>query len=74
LATNEWLRVRETDGVYAIGDCSSISQRKIMVNVKKHFINIICTLFVGSNFIGRTTVGTAAHTASQGYRCTVTVS
>ncbi|KAM0863619.1 hypothetical protein ACQ4PT_044477 [Festuca glaucescens] len=37
LATNEWLRVRETDGVYAIGDCASISQRKIMEDISTIF-------------------------------------
>ncbi|CAM0909514.1 unnamed protein product [Alopecurus aequalis] len=37
LATNEWLRVRECDGVYAIGDCSSISQRKIMEDISTIF-------------------------------------
>ncbi|TKY48828.1 External alternative NAD(P)H-ubiquinone oxidoreductase B1 [Spatholobus suberectus] len=30
LATNEWLRVKGCEAVYAIGDCSSINQRKIM--------------------------------------------
>ena len=34
LATNEWLRVRECEGVYAIGDCATVSQRKIMVCVE----------------------------------------
>ncbi|XP_027191800.1 external alternative NAD(P)H-ubiquinone oxidoreductase B1, mitochondrial isoform X2 [Cicer arietinum] len=29
LATNEWLRVEGCENVYAIGDCSSINQRKI---------------------------------------------
>lgn len=33
LATNEWLRVKGCESVYAIGDCSSIDQRKIMVCV-----------------------------------------
>uniref|UniRef100_A0ACD5ZFY8 Uncharacterized protein n=1 Tax=Avena sativa TaxID=4498 RepID=A0ACD5ZFY8_AVESA len=37
LATNEWLRVRECDGVYAIGDCASISQRKIMDDISSIF-------------------------------------
>lgn len=37
LATNEWLRVRECDSVYAIGDCSSISQRKIMEDISTIF-------------------------------------
>lgn len=31
LETNEWLRVPQCDTVYAIGDCATISQRKIMV-------------------------------------------
>lgn len=31
LATDEWLRVRGCDGVYALGDCASITQRKVMV-------------------------------------------
>ncbi|KAG6524832.1 hypothetical protein ZIOFF_014776 [Zingiber officinale] len=31
LATNEWLRVRECTDVYAIGDCATIAQSKIMV-------------------------------------------
>ncbi|XP_020209534.2 external alternative NAD(P)H-ubiquinone oxidoreductase B1, mitochondrial-like, partial [Cajanus cajan] len=30
LATDEWLRVKGCESVYAIGDCSSINQRKIM--------------------------------------------
>ncbi|KAG1365410.1 external alternative NAD(P)H-ubiquinone oxidoreductase B3, mitochondrial [Cocos nucifera] len=30
LATDEWLRVRGCDGVYALGDCATISQRKVM--------------------------------------------
>ncbi|MQL83245.1 hypothetical protein Taro_015749, partial [Colocasia esculenta] len=29
LATDEWLRVRECDGVYALGDCATITQRKV---------------------------------------------
>jgi hypothetical protein len=31
LATDEWLRVLECDGVYAIGDCATINQRRVMV-------------------------------------------
>jgi len=34
LATNEWLRVKGCEDVYAIGDCSSITQRKIMVTLQ----------------------------------------
>ncbi|XP_073008530.1 external alternative NAD(P)H-ubiquinone oxidoreductase B2, mitochondrial-like [Typha latifolia] len=37
LATDEWLRVRECDGVYAIGDCATISQRKVMEDVTAIF-------------------------------------
>nr|CAB3482102.1 unnamed protein product [Digitaria exilis] len=33
LATDEWLRVRECDGVYAIGDCATINQRRVMVQL-----------------------------------------
>ncbi len=32
LATNEWLRVKGCDNVYAIGDCATIDQRKIKVS------------------------------------------
>jgi NADH dehydrogenase FAD-containing subunit len=39
LATNEWLRVRECEGVYAIGDCATVSQRKIMVCVRPIVLN-----------------------------------
>ena len=31
LVTDEWLRVKGCDDVYAIGDCATINQRKIMV-------------------------------------------
>lgn len=31
LATNEWLRVKGCENVYALGDCATIDQRKIMV-------------------------------------------
>ncbi|KAK8970822.1 hypothetical protein KSP40_PGU019541 [Platanthera guangdongensis] len=31
LATDEWLRVSGCDGVYAVGDCASIIQRKVML-------------------------------------------
>ncbi|CAI0550054.1 unnamed protein product [Linum tenue] len=33
LATNEWLRVKETENVYALGDCATIDQRKIMDDI-----------------------------------------
>ncbi|PQQ05745.1 external alternative NAD(P)H-ubiquinone oxidoreductase B3 mitochondrial [Prunus yedoensis var. nudiflora] len=32
LATDEWLRVEGCDKVYAIGDCATINQRKVMVS------------------------------------------
>lgn len=31
LETDEWLRVKGCEDVYAIGDCATIDQRKIMV-------------------------------------------
>lgn len=31
LATDEWLRVTGCPDVYAIGDCATVDQRKIMV-------------------------------------------
>ncbi|XP_010906380.1 external alternative NAD(P)H-ubiquinone oxidoreductase B2, mitochondrial isoform X4 [Elaeis guineensis] len=37
LATNEWLRIHECDGVYALGDCATISQRKIMEDISAIF-------------------------------------
>lgn len=31
LATDEWLRVKGCEDVYAIGDCATLVQRKVMV-------------------------------------------
>ncbi|CAB81256.1 NADH dehydrogenase like protein [Arabidopsis thaliana] len=31
LATDEWLRVEGCDNIYALGDCATINQRKVMV-------------------------------------------
>lgn len=31
LATDEWLRVEGCDGIYAVGDCATINQRRVMV-------------------------------------------
>lgn len=31
LATDEWLRVEGTDSIYALGDCATINQRRVMV-------------------------------------------
>ncbi|KAI5567951.1 hypothetical protein BDE02_13G125400 [Populus trichocarpa] len=33
LATDEWLRVEGCDGVYALGDCATINQRKVMEDI-----------------------------------------
>ncbi|CAN6453373.1 unnamed protein product [Victoria cruziana] len=37
LATNEWLKVRGCDNVFAIGDCATIEQRKIMEDILNIF-------------------------------------
>ncbi|XP_008803856.1 external alternative NAD(P)H-ubiquinone oxidoreductase B2, mitochondrial isoform X2 [Phoenix dactylifera] len=37
LATDEWLRVHECNGVYALGDCATISQRKVMEDISAIF-------------------------------------
>ncbi|XP_020183707.1 external alternative NAD(P)H-ubiquinone oxidoreductase B3, mitochondrial [Aegilops tauschii subsp. strangulata] len=37
LATDEWLRVLGCDNVYALGDCATISQRKVMEDVDSIF-------------------------------------
>ena len=37
LATDEWLRVLGCDNVYALGDCATISQRKVMVRALINF-------------------------------------
>lgn len=31
LATDEWLRVKGCDDVYALGDCATVDQKKIVV-------------------------------------------
>ena len=31
LATDEWLRVEGCDNVYALGDCATVNQRRVMV-------------------------------------------
>lgn len=31
LATDEWLRVEGSDCIYAVGDCATINQRRVMV-------------------------------------------
>ncbi|XP_057954348.1 external alternative NAD(P)H-ubiquinone oxidoreductase B1, mitochondrial-like isoform X2 [Malania oleifera] len=37
LATDEWLRVKGCDNVYALGDCATIDQRKIMEDISTIF-------------------------------------
>ncbi|XP_077254042.1 external alternative NAD(P)H-ubiquinone oxidoreductase B2, mitochondrial-like [Tasmannia lanceolata] len=37
LATDEWLRVEGCDGVYALGDCATIQQRKVMEDIAAIF-------------------------------------
>ncbi|KAJ8618032.1 hypothetical protein MRB53_014218 [Persea americana] len=37
LGTDEWLRVEGCDGVYALGDCASIQQRKVMEDISAIF-------------------------------------
>lgn len=37
LATDEWLRVKNADGVYALGDCASVEQRKVTEDINHLF-------------------------------------
>ncbi|KAE9461774.1 hypothetical protein C3L33_06334, partial [Rhododendron williamsianum] len=37
LATDEWLRVEGSDNVYAMGDCATINQRKVMEDISVIF-------------------------------------
>ncbi|CAN1222000.1 External alternative NAD(P)H-ubiquinone oxidoreductase B2, mitochondrial [Linum grandiflorum] len=37
LATDEWLRVEGTDNIYALGDCATINQRKVMEDIDAIF-------------------------------------
>ncbi|KAF3679718.1 External alternative NAD(P)H-ubiquinone oxidoreductase B2, mitochondrial [Capsicum baccatum] len=37
LATDEWLRVEGQDSVYALGDCATINQRKVMEDIAAIF-------------------------------------
>ena len=59
LATDEWLRVEGYDNIYALGDCATVNQRRVMVcaiysivcvyqsNIIKHLqiLNITFDLF-----------------------------
>ncbi|PRQ53020.1 putative NADH:ubiquinone reductase (non-electrogenic) [Rosa chinensis] len=38
LATDEWLRVEGCDGIYAVGDCATVNQRRIMEDIS-HIIS-----------------------------------
>lgn len=38
LATDEWLRVEGCDSIYALGDCATINQRKVMEDISAIFI------------------------------------
>ncbi|BAT73803.1 External alternative NAD(P)H-ubiquinone oxidoreductase [Vigna angularis] len=37
IATDEWLRVESTSNVYALGDCATINQRKVMEDIAAIF-------------------------------------
>ncbi|MED6145616.1 External alternative NAD(P)H-ubiquinone oxidoreductase B3, mitochondrial [Stylosanthes scabra] len=37
LATDEWLRVEGSDNIYALGDCATINQRKVMEDIASIF-------------------------------------
>ncbi|KAI7740307.1 hypothetical protein M8C21_033519, partial [Ambrosia artemisiifolia] len=37
LATDEWLRVEGTNNIYALGDCATINQRKVMEDISSIF-------------------------------------
>ena len=37
LATDEWLRVKNADGVYALGDCATVEQRKVAEDISYIF-------------------------------------
>ncbi|GLT49442.1 hypothetical protein SLA2020_229960 [Shorea laevis] len=37
LATDEWLRVEGSDNIYALGDCATINQRKVMEDISVIF-------------------------------------
>ncbi|KAJ9563115.1 hypothetical protein OSB04_008275 [Centaurea solstitialis] len=37
LATDEWLRVEATNSIYALGDCATINQRKVMEDISAIF-------------------------------------
>ncbi|KAM7500846.1 hypothetical protein LguiA_025260 [Lonicera macranthoides] len=37
LATDEWLRVERCDSIYALGDCATINQRKVMEDISAIF-------------------------------------
>ncbi|KAG6420643.1 hypothetical protein SASPL_117178 [Salvia splendens] len=46
LATDEWLRVEGTSDIYALGDCATINQRKVMVSFPYRPNFVIKTLLI----------------------------
>lgn len=42
IVTDEWLRVEGCDNIYALGDCATINQRRVMVCDSVQSINCIC--------------------------------
>ncbi|KAG9140423.1 hypothetical protein Leryth_022947, partial [Lithospermum erythrorhizon] len=53
VTTDEWLKVPGADGVYAFGDCATISQRKIMVRT----CNLIIFLISESQSVPKMLIG-----------------
>lgn len=54
LATDEWLRVEGCDGVYALGDCATIQQRKVMVCASCIFSLKSCLTLLGACILWNT--------------------
>lgn len=50
LATDEWLRVEGCNNVYALGDCATINQRKVMVKTVSSsdflLLEFLCCVFI----------------------------
>lgn len=41
MATDEWLRVEGVPNVYALGDCATINQRRVLVSKVFFFLNLL---------------------------------
>lgn len=54
LGTDEWLRVEGCDGVYALGDCASIQQRKVLVCASCIFALKSCLTLSGACILWNT--------------------